>query len=898
MVLTSLLSAVASVSNLWLIWYRSDCLKPVYPMASVNFPNQFYIGRRVDPKTGDATEEPQVYDPDDLTTHAVVVGMTGSGKTGLCLDMMEEAALNNLPAILIDPKGDITNLLLHFPELLPEDFHPWINANDARRDGKTTEQAAAETAALWKDGLKQWGIESDRIQQLKDSVDRAVYTPGSTSGKPISILASLNAPDANWDTQQEVLLEQIEGTVTALLGLIGFDNIDPVSDPEHILISKIIADSWAAGKDVDMGELIMQTQNPPFEKLGFFSVDQFFPKKKRTALAMKLNSIVAAPSFQPWISGEPLDIQSLLYTEEGKPKHSIFYIAHLSETERMFIVTLLYSAIETWMRSQSGSGSLRALVYFDEVFGYLPPTANPPSKKPMLRMFKQARAFGVGMVVATQNPVDIDYKGLSNAGTWLVGRLQTERDKERLLDGLQGASGGEFDRSASDKMLSSLGKRQFMINNVHDRNGPSLFQTRWAMNYMAGPMTRKQIAGLNQLAGVSNEATQKTGQSAKTRSGKSTEDVRKLDGHTAAREQATREPVDKQVPQPAAVSATGIDKALKNYTRTRPAFSTSLDEYYLPLQYSFSRALQKGKTPVSVDDAEKIALIYEPALLMQVDVLYTDRKGSYSERRRYAVKIPEPSKRVSVDFSRYTIDTVNPDNLDLEPEDDAYYTAIDEIYSSSRKIKPVSRKYIDHIYREAVLPLHSNTVLKMTSEPSESRQSFYQRCLDEAEEKEEVEIDKIQSRFDKQLDRLHTKIRREQRDLEEDEDTLAALKVETMVSYSRALAGFAGGLFGRRRRSNLSSTLSKRRQKQNAEADVRESLEELDALRSQLEKMTDEHRREMLKIDQKWHDIAAEIELVNVSPLKKNIELELFGVLWQPHWLARVNGKVRSLPAG
>jgi len=625
-------------------------------MASVDFPNEFYIGRRVNPEDGETTEEPQVYDPDDLTTHAVVVGMTGSGKTGLCLDIMEEAALSDLPAILIDPKGDITNLLLHFPELLPEDFKPWINADNARRDGVTVEQAATDTAKLWKNGLKGWGIESDRIQRLKDSVDRAVYTPGSTSGKPISILASLKAPQANWETNQEVLLEQIEGTVTALLGLIGLDDIDPISDPEHILLSKIIADAWAKGSDVDMGELIMQTQNPPFEKLGFFSVDQFFPKKKRMALAMKLNSIIAAPSFQPWITGEPLDIQSLLYTEDGKPKHSIFYIAHLSETERMFIVTLLYSAIETWMRSQAGTTSLRALVYFDEIFGYLPPTANPPSKKPMLRMLKQARAFGVGMVVATQNPVDIDYKGLSNAGTWFVGRLQTERDKERLLDGLQGASGGDFDRSASDKMLSGLGKRVFLVNNVHNRGGPELFQTRWAMNYMAGPMTRNQIQSLNQLAGAVQrpKASKKPATEVPIASG-SNQKSRKLKAKTKTESQADTE-------QAATVSSAPVpvvSKALKKYTSTRAAVASGLDEYFLPRKYSFYRALQRGNRPVSMNDAQKLGLVYLPGLLMQVDVLYTDRKGSYNERRRYATFIPDPQRRSSIKFERYTIEAVD-----------------------------------------------------------------------------------------------------------------------------------------------------------------------------------------------------------------------------------------------
>ncbi len=869
-------------------------------MASLEFPNEFYIGRRVNPEDGETTDEPQTYDPDDLTTHAVVVGMTGSGKTGLCLDIMEEAALNNLPAILIDPKGDITNLLLHFPDLLPEDFKPWINAGDARRDGKTVEQAATDTAGMWKEGLKGWGIESDRIQRLKDSVDRAIYTPGSTSGKPISILASLKAPDVDWQEQQEVLLEQIEGMVTAILGLIGLDNIDPISDPEHILLSKIIADSWEAGKDVDMGELIMQTQNPPFEKLGFFSVDQFFPKKKRTALAMKLNSIIAAPSFQPWIAGDPLDIQSLLYTEEGKPKHSIFYIAHLSETERMFIVTLLYSAIETWMRSQAGTTSLRALVYFDEIFGYLPPTANPPSKKPMLRMFKQARAFGVGMVVATQNPVDIDYKGLSNAGTWLVGRLQTERDKERLLDGLQGASDGNFDRSATDKMLSGLGKRVFLINNVHDRGGPAIFQTRWAMNYMAGPMTRKQIAGLNKLVGADSrvsEASEDETTATEVKS-KANQKSRKLKAQRAAVKEQTPAPgklsEELQVTESAAPQ---VNKALAKYTQTRQSIASGLDEFFLPQKYSFYRALQRGNSPISVNDAQKIGLVYKPALMMQVDVLFTDRKGSYSERRRYATMIADPSKRASLDFSKYSIEAIDPDELDTEPDEDVYYSLLDDVYSSSRKIKPVSRKYIDYIYREAVLPLFSNPNFKITSDPNESEQSFLARCRDEADEKEEIEIDKVQARFDNKLDRLHAKLRREERELDEDEDTLSALKVETMVSYSKTLAGFASGLFGRRRRSTISSTLTKRRQKQNAEADVRESIEEIDALRKELDEQRSEHEAEMLEIDRKWQKLAEEIEVIKVSPLKKNIELELFGVAWQPHWVASVNGKTLVLPA-
>jgi len=744
-------------------------------MSSVDFPNEFYIGKGVDPKSGESTDKPFCYDPDDLTTHAVVVGMTGSGKTGLCLDIMEEAALNNLPAILIDPKGDITNLLLHFPELLPDDFEPWMNADDARREGKTTADAASETAALWKNGLKDWGIESDRIQRLKDSVDRVIYSPGSTAGQPISILASLKAPDIDWDNNQEVLLEQIEGTVTALLSLVGLDNIDPISDPEHILLSKIIADSWAEGKDVDMGELIMQTQNPPFEKLGFFSVDQFFPKKKRTALAMKLNSIIAAPSFAPWITGTPLDIQSLLYTEEGKPKHSIFYIAHLSETERMF-----------------------ALVYFDEIFGYLPPTANPPSKKPMLRMFKQARAFGVGMVVATQNPVDIDYKGLSNAGTWFVGRLQTERDKERLLDGLQGASDGNFDRASSDKMLSGLGKRVF-----------------------------------------------------------------------------------------------------KKYTQSRPSIADGLDEYYLPRKHSLHRALQNSGLGVSKDDAEKLALVYLPGLYLQTNILFTDRKSTYSEERRYAAFIPDPEKRGRIQFKKFAHAPMDLDELDSEPEDDVLYGAVDDILQSSRKVSPIKKQYIDYLYREAVMPLLENKALKLTSDPDESERAFLARCHDAADEEEDEDIEKVVARFEKKRDRLEIKQRKEMREKEEDEATLSALKVETLFTYGKAFANIAGGfLGGRKRRSGVSSALTKRRQKQNAAAAVHESVEELAELRAQLDKLTQEHDLELQEIDKEWTEVAESVETIHVSPLKKNIAIEVFGVAWQPHWVVKVGGRTKVLPAG
>lgn len=394
----------------------------------------FYLGQEYDLDAGKRLDRLAMYDARDLTTHAVCVGMTGSGKTGLCIDLLEEAAIDNVPAIMIDPKGDLTNLLLTFPDLRPEDFEPWVNVDDARRKGMTVGEYARYIADIWRKGLADWGEGPERIRMLKQSADFRIYTPGSDAGLPVSILASLKAPALSWDENEELLREQVQGTASALLGFVGIE-ANPLRSREHILLSNIFEHFWRQGEDLDLARLITSIQSPPVRQLGVFDVDTFFPEKDRFGLAMSLNNIIAAPSFEGWIKGEPLDVANLLYTAAGKPRHSIFYIAHLSDAERMFFVTLLLEQIVTWVRQQSGTTSLRALLYFDEVFGFFPPVANPPSKRPLLTLLKQARAFGFGVVLTTQNPVDLDYKGLTNAGTWFIGKLQTERDKMRVLDG-------------------------------------------------------------------------------------------------------------------------------------------------------------------------------------------------------------------------------------------------------------------------------------------------------------------------------------------------------------------------------------------------------------------------------------------------------------------------------
>lgn len=455
----------------------------------------FYLGKAFDAATGQLAPEPLLYDSRDLTTHAVCVGMTGSGKTGLCVAMLEEAAIDGIPALCIDPKGDIGNLLLTFPNLAAEDFAPWVDPGEAARRNLPVEQYGAKVAEQWRNGLAEWDQQPARIGRFRDSVDVAIYTPGAEFGLPLSVLQSFDAPPAELRADPGAVAERAASVVSGLLTLLGRD-ADPLQSREHILLSNLIGGAWQQGHAVDLAALVGLVQKPPIEKLGALDLETFFPAKDRTALALAINSLLASPRFAAWTQGQALDIQRLLYTPDGKPRIAVISIAHLSDAERMFVVTLLLNEMTGWMRRQSGTGSLRAILYMDEIFGYFPPTANPPSKQPMLTLLKQARAFGVGCVLATQNPVDLDYKGLGNTGTWLIGRLQTERDRDRLLDGLTTAMAGSGpDRSELAGMIGSLTQRVFLMRNVHD-DAPVLMKSRWALSYLRGPLTPAEIGRL------------------------------------------------------------------------------------------------------------------------------------------------------------------------------------------------------------------------------------------------------------------------------------------------------------------------------------------------------------------------------------------------------------------
>ena len=470
----------------------------------------FYLGKRYDTDSQKLTEDLVLYDSKDLTTHAVIIGMTGSGKTGLGIGILEEAAMDRIPVIAIDPKGDMGNIMLTFPQLNRASFRPWINTRVATDQGQTPDEYAAGQAALWKKGIGQWGQTAKRIAQLRKNVDIAIYTPGSNAGLPVSVLQSFSAPDQALLDDVDLYRDRVQATATGILTLLGID-ADPIASREHILVSRLLDNAWQAGRDLDVPNLIAEIQDPPITKIGVMTIDSFYPAKDRFALAMRLNNLLAAPGFEVWMQGEPLKAKNLLYTKEGKPRISVMSIAHLDDAQRMFFVCMLLNELISWMRAQPGTSSLRAILYMDELFGYMPPVANPPSKKLFLTLLKQARAYGLGLVLSTQNPVDLDYKGLSNTGTWFIGRLQTERDKARVMEGLEGASDGEFDKRAMERTIAGLGKRRFLLHNVHEDEAV-VFNTRWVMSYLAGPLTRDNIRTLmskarNKVAAAASSLT-------------------------------------------------------------------------------------------------------------------------------------------------------------------------------------------------------------------------------------------------------------------------------------------------------------------------------------------------------------------------------------------------------
>jgi hypothetical protein len=806
----------------------------------------FYLGRRYDLGNHKLTGELCLYDSRDLLTHAVCIGMTGSGKTGLCLGLIEEALIDNIPVIAIDPKGDIGNLLLTFPQLRAEDFEPWIDQDEARRQSLSTTEFAARQAKNWKEGLSQWEETGDRIARLKSSADFAIYTPGSSAGLPVSIMSSFAVPPQAVLDDADALTDRLSSSASSLLGILGID-ADPLQSRDHILVSQILKTAWTAGRDLSLPAIVQNIQKPPFAQIGALDVDAFYPPKDRFELAMKLNNLLASPGFDAWNQGEPLAVDRLLYTTEGKPRASIFSIAHLDDQQRMFFVAILLNQIISWMRSQSGTSSLRAILYMDEIFGYFPPTANPPSKRPLLTLMKQARAFGLGVVLSTQNPVDIDYKGLSNAGTWFIGRLQTERDKLRVLDGLQGAAadaGANFDRSSMDKILSQLGARVFLMNNVHE-NQPTIFQTRWTLSYLRGPLTRDQIKMLTRATPKPQTTGSDTG-------------AQQSAGAAAAVPAA-----------PSSGSPAGVLPGTR--TSVKPIVPPGIVEHYLPLKQS----LPSG-----------VRLVYRAAVLGVGNVHFTDTRAGVDTTLQYTLLVPPPQMgRPSLDWDGAQPAKVWMEQLLAQPEAGAGFDALPPGLSDPKAYTAWTREFGAWLAAAKKLKLLKSDVTGEFSKPRESERDFRVRLTQSAREKRDAAVEALKAKYGPKLAALQDKLRRAEQDLETQQKQASDRQMQSAISVG---ATVLGAFMGRRKVSarTIDRAASAARQMGRAsqeQQDVQHANETVQVLSGRLHELNDQFAAEMAAQEGKFDPMQTALSEVIVPAKKTNVSVPLLALVWAPY---------------
>jgi hypothetical protein len=792
----------------------------------------FHLGNVVDPGTGKPGADKVVVGSSDLTTHGVVVGMTGSGKTGLAVVLIEEALLAGIPVLILDPKGDMANLALVFPDLAPASFRPWVSEAEASAAGMPVEEYAAKQATIWREGLESSGIGPERLQALRDAADVTVYTPGSTAGVPLNVVGSLNAPRLSWDTEAEALRDEIQSTVTSLLRLVGIE-ADPLASREHVLLANLVENAWRAGRDLDLGTLIAEIQSPPLRKLGVFELDQFFPPADRTKLAFTLNALVASPTFAAWGQGAALDPQALLFTPEGKARCSVVYLAHLSEEERQFVVTLVFSKLVTWMRSQAGTSDLRALAYMDEVFGFVPPSASPPAKKPILTIFKQGRAFGLGLVLSTQNPVDLDYKAMSNAGTWLVGRLQTENDKARVLEGLRSAAGGT-DVAALDKAIGALGKRQFLLVSAKSSE-PRIFGTRWAMSYLRGPLTKEQVALLEQPADVLSAAPAKPAVASPPAPPPAPE---------LAHDETSVAPV-----VAAGTTVSFLDPAAAWGSEVGVVPGSPKLRAFLAARVS----LRYDDSAADVDEQEEFEAVYGPldggldlASEMQVD--YDERDFGSDAPQNAAYVLPQ--------------------------------AALDEPRFFASTAKEIQRHLVDR----RPLELQRNRALKLVSRPGESEEEFAVRCDAAAQERADAETAKIRERLEAKRERLDKALEQAQRRVEELEVDERSRGANELIAGAGAVLGALLG--GRRSTRSISSAIGGAASRRGTTARVSQrkesAAEKAAGLQDDLTALEQEILDEITEIDERWQTTAAEIDTLQVRLEATDVRVLETRVVWVP----------------
>jgi Helicase HerA, central domain len=805
----------------------------------IDIPNKLYLGREFDRAAQSVTDDPVLINARDLTTHAVCLGMTGTGKTGLGIVALEEALLQGIPCIIIDPKGDITNLALNFPDLASERFAAWLDEDEAARLGVTREQHASNTAARWRDGLAHWGIGTERLQALHDRVKFEVFTPGSDAGIPVNVLQGLNPPsDPNitWSRNGEALRERIAQVVGALLELAGIE-ADPMKSREHILLSTIFESTWRAAQPLSIETLIQMIQQPPVQRVGAFDMEVFYPRTDRFELAMALNNLVASPSFASWTHGATLDIPTLLRPDRdsggvnpiGRTRACIFYLAHLGDAERQFFVTLLLSQLVMWMRAQTGTSQLRCLVYFDEVFGYCPPfPRNPPTKAPLMTIIKQGRAAGLGTFLATQNPADLDYKGLSNIGTWFIGRLRTGRDRDRALEGLEGAGAG-FDREHYEDALSTLPSRVFLLQSAS--GNPRLFQTRWAMSYLRGPLTRDQV-------GVLAEADRDRYVGAPS--------------PAPAPQRLSRAP---EPPSPASDAPFMTPPPAVSRPPVRPSVPPDVREVFLNI----------GR-----------ATAYRPHLIASAAVRITDRSSGTISDQRYTYLVPLDRNALAPDLGRAERVELETTLLSPTPEPGMAFDGVPPGITA-RWMKQADRQVVEHIYRFAIKRVLYNRPLRMYSQLDEPSIDFRQRLEAAAREKRDADALKLRAQFERRMKSLQDKLAREHRELSQDKTELGARKREELLAGVEAVFNF---VIGKRSPHAVAFGAQRRRQVQVSQEDMRETERAIARLNADLESLADEYRAALNAVSDKWVRVLGDVQEVPLAPRKGDIFADLVALAW------------------
>jgi hypothetical protein len=844
----------------------------------------FYLGKPYDTASKSVIDDPYLYDAKDLTTHAICVGMTGSGKTGLCIAMLEEAAIDGVPVIAIDVKGDLANLALTFPSLRGQDFAPWVDASEAQRRNITPEALGDEAASKWQKGLGDWQQDGARIARLREAAPVTIYTPGASFGVPLAVLRALTAPNATQRQHAEAVTERASGAVSSLLALLGVES-DPMTGREHVLLATIVQTAWMAGQDLNLPTLIGQIQTPPFTQIGVMNLDTFYPPKDRFALAMRINTLIASPAFSAWTQGEAMDVGRLLWTETGHPRISVISIAHLDDAQRMFFVSSLLTEVLSWMRSQNGSSSLRAILYMDEIFGYFPPTAAPPSKLPMLTLLKQARAFGLGIMLATQNPVDLDYKGLANCGTWMIGRLQTDRDKQRLLDGLEGAAsagGKAMDRAALEKMMSSLESRVFLINNVHE-NAPTLIKSRFALSYLPGPLSRQQISRLCAARPSADAAPTVAASPAPTAaSAPPTKPVIANDKEPSAFAAAVHAASDKKLSISSVADATSavgnvVSAALGWLTGGSVAAGPPLPGA------DFKPALPPGVKEIFVQAKTPTGFGYKPALLAQAQVHYVDSKSDVDSWEKISYLLPVASSDDAPDWSKAIVCSAQPTAI-AAPVSGAQFASVSSAASAAASYNGFLTSAKTFIYAHRKLTLYRCESLEQTSRPGESEADFRIRLTDSARAARDADTEKLRKKYAPKVAALETKLEKSHAKIDKEKAQATAQTTDTAISMG---AGILGALLGRKTVSvaNISRARSAAKSASRTakeRSDVANAKNEAETLEQTLADLQAELAAEIEKISQSAAPTALVLEPREIAPRKADIAVEPVVLAWVP----------------